>query len=163
MAITPMVRCAWATSMRCLPPGGGSLTFHTTRIFDPESFQSGGGGMAGTGQDFMRLLECLRLRGEPILSAPTARAAFLNRLPDGRNSTGPGWGFGHIGAVLLDPATASHPASPGTNRWGGVYGHNWLIDPERALTILSMSNTGLEGSDGAYRDDICKAAYSALN
>lgn len=142
-------------------PWGGSVTFHPTRIFDPEVFQSGGGGMAGTGQDFMTLLEAFRIDGAGIMRPETARAAFANRLAGGVAS-GPGWGFGHIGAVLLDPAAAKHPAGPGTVRWGGIYGHNWFIDPARDLTMVSMSNTGLEGSDGAYRDEIAHAVYSSL-
>lgn len=143
-------------------PWGGSVTFHTQRIFDPEVFQSGGGGMAGTGQDFMTLLEALRTDGGGIMRPETARQAFLNRLPPGRYSTGQGWGFGHIGATLFDPVAANHPASAGFVRWGGIYGHNWFIDPARDLTMVSMSNTGLEGSDGAYRDEIAHAVYSSL-
>lgn len=144
-------------------PWGGHVTFATTRIFNRQSFQSGGGGMAGTGQDFLRLLECLRTGGAPVMSAETARGAFLNRIPESRYSTNAGWGFGHIGAVLFDPAAAGHPGPIGTNRWGGIYGHNWIVDPTNSLTIVSMTNTGLEGSDGAYRDEICNAVYAALN
>lgn len=143
-------------------PWGGSVTFHPTRIFDPDMFQSGGGGMAGTGQDFMALLEALRSDGGGIIRPETARAAFANRLPAGVVATGLGWGFGHIGAVLLDPVAAGHPAEKGSVRWGGIYGHNWFIDPTRELIVVSMSNTGLEGSDGAYRDEIAAAVYSSL-
>ncbi len=64
-------------------PWGGSVTFHPTRIFDPEVFQSGGGGMAGTGADFMTLLEAFRTDGAGIMRPETARAAFANRLAAG--------------------------------------------------------------------------------
>lgn len=143
-------------------PWGRSVTFHTQRIFDPDIFQSGGGGMAGTGQDFMTLLEALRTDGGGIMRPETARDALLNRLPPGRYSTSPGWGFGHVGATLFDPVAADHPAGAGFVRWGGIFGHNWFIDPARDLTVVSMSNTALEGSDGAYRDEIVRALYSTL-
>ncbi len=143
-------------------PWGGTMTFDTTMIFQTEGFQSGSGGMAGSGPDFMRLLECLRGGGAPIMSAETAHTAFANRLGEGCYS-GPGWGFGHLGAVLLDREEASHPAHNGFNRWGGIFGHTWFVDPAIGLSVVSMTNTGLEGSDGAYREEICNAVYSALN
>ena len=45
-------------------PGKGMM-FSPSRIFRPDSFQSGGAGMAGTASDFMRFLEAIRTGGRP--------------------------------------------------------------------------------------------------
>ena len=142
-------------------PWGGVTTYDPGRIFDAEAFQSGGGGMASTAVDFMRLLEMLRRGGDGVLKPETVQMALANQTPQLAQSNGPGWKFSFIGAWLDDPALAGSPCARGTNRWGGIYGHNWFIDPVNGLSVLSMSNTGLEGSDGAYRDEVRNAVYGA--
>ena len=144
-------------------PWNGFTTYDTQRIFDPEMFQSGGGGAAGTARDFMQLLEALRNGGGGILTPETVAASLGNRTPQLQQASGPGWQFSHFGAWLEDPALAAYPAAPGTNRWGGIYGHSWFFDPSIGLSVVSMTNTGLEGSDGPYRGDICRAVYAGLS
>lgn len=143
-------------------PWGGQTNYDPGRIFEARAFQSGGGGAAGTGPDFMTLLEVLRSGGAPILRAETVAMALANQTPQLAQAVGPGLQFGYFGAWVDDPRTAGLPVARGTTRWGGIYGHNWFIDPKNGLTVLSMSNTGLEGSDGAYRDEVCNAVYAAL-
>ena len=141
---------------------GSTTTFDPGRIFDGQAFQSGGGGMAGTAPDFMTLLETLRTGGGDILRPETVAKGLADQTPQLAHAQGPGWKFGYFGAWLDDPALAQSPAPRGTVRWGGIYGHNWFIDPINGLSVLSMSNTGLEGSDGAYRDEVRNAVYEAL-
>jgi CubicO group peptidase (beta-lactamase class C family) len=57
------------------------------------------------------------------------------------------------------PALVAAPQSKGTVRWGGVYGHNWFIDPVEGLTVISMTNNALEGCTGQYPDRIVDAVY----
>lgn len=140
---------------------GGITTYDPGRIFDPEAFQSGGGGMAGTAGDLMALLETLRIGGGKILRPETVAAGLSDQTPQLAHAQSPGWKFGYFGAWLDDPSAAGSPAPRGITRWGGIYGHNWFIDPANGLTVLSMSNTGLEGSDGAYREEIRNAVYEA--
>ncbi len=140
---------------------GGTTTYDPDRIFDAQAFQSGGGGMAGTARDFMALLETLRTGGGAILNPETIRTALSDQTPQLAHAQAPGWKFGYFGAFLDDPQAARSPAPRGTVRWGGIYGHNWFIDPVNGLSVLSMSNTGLEGSDGAYRTEISNAVYGA--
>jgi CubicO group peptidase (beta-lactamase class C family) len=142
---------------------GSTTTFDPGRIFDRQAFQSGGGGMAGTAPDFMTLLEMLRTGGGDILRAETVAKGMADQTPQLAYAQAPGWKFGYFGAWLDDPALANSPAPRGTVRWGGIYGHNWFIDPVNGLSVLSMSNTGLEGSDGAYRDEVRNAVYEALD
>ncbi|MDB5473964.1 MAG: serine hydrolase [Devosia sp.] len=141
---------------------GGVTTYDPGRIFDGEAFQSGGGGMAGTGPDFMLLLEALRKGGADILKSATVTMGLSNQTPQLPFSQGPGWGFSYFGAWLDDPNPASSPAARGTNRWGGIYGHNWFLDLESGLSVVSMSNTGLEGCDGPFKDQVRNAVYAGL-
>lgn len=140
---------------------GGITTYDPNRIFDAEAFQSGGGGMAGTAPDFMALLEMLRTGGGAILKPETVAKGMADQTPQLAHAQGPGWKFCYFGAWLDDAVAAQSPAPRGTVRWGGIYGHNWFIDPTNGLSVLSMSNTGLEGSDGAYRDEVRNAVYGA--
>lgn len=141
---------------------GGMTTYDPGRIFNAKAFQSGGGGMAGTGPDMMVLLETLRTGGGTILRPDTVTRGFANQTPQLPFSQSPGWGFSYFGAWLDDPAIAQSPAARGTNRWGGIYGHNWFVDPTNELSVVSMSNTGLEGCDGPYKDQIRDAVYAGL-
>jgi CubicO group peptidase (beta-lactamase class C family) len=136
------------------------LVFSPARAFDERSFQSGGGGMVGTAGDFMRFLEAWRLGGAPILSPDTVDEASRNQVGGLRDRDEPGWGFGFISGVLLDPQRAGSPSSAGTLSWGGVYGHTWFLDRAAALSMVALTNTALEGDSGAFRDDIRAAAYT---
>lgn len=141
---------------------GGMTTYDPGRIFDPEAFQSGGGGMAGTGPEFMRLIEALRTGGGSILRPETLAMGLANQTSQLPQAQGPGWGFSYFGAWLDDPALAGSPAARGTNRWGGIYGHNWFLDPQNGLSVVSMSNTGIEGCDGPFKDQVRDAVYAGL-
>lgn len=143
--------------------GLAGISFAPGRIFDAGSFEGAGAGMAGTGPDMLRLLEAIRQGGAPIVSTETAARMMSNQtgsLP--LDLAGPGWGFGFGGAVLADPAAAGTPQSPGTWRWGGVYGHTWFVDPVRQLTVVGMTNTAIEGMAGQYTVDLRDAVYRAL-
>ncbi len=63
--------------------------------------------------------------------------------------------------MLDDPAANRSTAPKGTIDWGGVYGHNWFIDPVNGISVVSMSNTALEGCNGPYREEIRDAVYGA--
>jgi CubicO group peptidase (beta-lactamase class C family) len=105
------------------------------------------------------LLEALRRGGGPILRPETVAAGLSSQIPQLAFSQSPGWHFGFFGAVLTDTALAQSPQSVGTSRWGGIYGHNWFLDPVSGLSVVSMSNTGLEGCDGAFKTEIRDAVY----
>lgn len=131
------------------------------RVFNPTSFRSGGGGMNGTADDLLTFIEAIRTGGSPIVSADTASAMMTvqtGNLPIA--SRGPGWGFGFGGALLTDPAAAQSPQSAGTFGWGGVWGHTWFVDPARRLSVVSLTNTALEGMMGRYVRDLRDAVYA---
>jgi CubicO group peptidase (beta-lactamase class C family) len=131
------------------------------RVFNNESFRSGGGGMNGTAGDMLKFVEAIRSGGAPLVSRETARQMMTIQTGDlPIINRGPGWAFGYGGSILTDPAAALTPQSPGTFGWGGVWGHTWFIDPARRLSVVSLSNTAFEGMMGRYvrdlRDAICK-------
>jgi CubicO group peptidase (beta-lactamase class C family) len=137
------------------------IRFSTARIFDQRSFPSGGVGMAGSGPDFLIFLEALRRGGDSILSSDSVRAMMSNQIGGLRVEfePTPSWGFGFGGAVLLDPVMAGVPQSPGTWKWGGVYGHHWYIDPARRLTVIALTNTTVEGMAGSFVGELLNAVY----
>src|SRR6185369_9476388 len=129
-------------------------------VFDKGSFRSGGGGMIGNAPDMLTFIEAIRSGGGAILSRDSTAAMMTIQTGDLLIvNRGPGWAFGFGGSVLTDPAAALTPQSPGTFGWGGVWGHTWFIDPVRRLSVVSLSNTALEGMMGRYardlRDAIC--------
>ena len=138
---------------------GNLLTFAPSRLFNPKAFQSGGAGMVGTAPDFIAFLEAVRLGGAPILKTATARAALLNQIGAIPRPGEPGQGFSFLGAVIQDPILADVPMSKGSITWGGVYGHNWFIDPMEGISAAIMSNTAVEGCLGTYPRDIARAIY----
>ena len=139
-------------------PGKG-MVFSPDRIFQPGSFQSGGGGMAGTAPEFMRFLETIRTGGAPILRTETIRAAMTNQVGRMREDNEPGSGFGFLSAIVDEPERSDLPFSAGSARWGGVYGHNWFIDPAKGISALDFTNTALEGCVGSFPKDITRAVY----
>jgi CubicO group peptidase (beta-lactamase class C family) len=140
---------------------GGQLTYSPSRALDPNAYPSGGAGMVGTAPDVMRFLETIRTGGKPILSAETAASMMRNQIG---SLMGPqaGIGFGFGGAVVVDPAAAHTPQSPGTWQWGGIYGHSWFMDSARKLIVVAFTNTGLEGMWGKFTTDLRDAAYESV-
>ena len=138
---------------------GGMTVFAPERIFNPNAYQSGGGGMAGTAPDFMLFLKALLNNGDPILSPEMALTGTTNRIGDIARPIA-GEGFSYFGAIVRDPKAANSPVSPGTNHWGGIYGNNWFLDPVRNLALVSFSNTAFEGCNGRFRDEIRDEVYA---
>lgn len=140
---------------------GEGPTFSPSRIFDKNAFQSGGAGMAGTPGDILRFLEAMRNGGGGAVKPATVALAFSNRIGAVHRDDA-GQRFGYLGAIVDDPVAANSASAAGTVNWGGVYGHSWLVDPANGLTIVSMSNTALEGCTGQYPKDLIRAVYSDL-
>jgi CubicO group peptidase (beta-lactamase class C family) len=143
--------------------GLAGINLVPARLFDKASFRSAGAGMVGNAADMLTFIEALRTGGNPIVSRETA-AAMMTVQTGGFPivNRGPGWAFGYGGSILTDPAAAQSPQSPGTFGWGGVWGHTWFVDPVRELSVVSLSNTALEGMMGAYTRDLRNAIYADI-
>ncbi len=110
---------------------------------------SGGGGLLGTIDDYMRFAEMLRQGGAlgdvRLLSPHTVAFMARNHLPGDIASMGPqsfaeqpmeGMGFGLGGAVVLDPGRARCPGSVGDFSWGGMASTFFWVDPVLNLSVV---------------------------
>lgn len=138
------------------------LNYAPERHLDTTAFPSGGAGMVGTAPDYLRFLETIRTGGGPILRPETARLLTVNAI-DGIPVPiqGPGYGFSLGCGVLLDPAITALPTpqSAGTWSWGGVYGASWFVDPVKRLSIVTLTNTAIEGMVGPFSVAVRDAVY----
>ncbi|HEY0650644.1 serine hydrolase domain-containing protein [Phenylobacterium sp.] len=135
------------------------IKFAPERIFTPGSFPSGGAGMACSAPDFLTFLEAMRTGGGGVVSAETAQAMMTNQTGSHAIVTsGPGWGFGFGGAIMLDPAASGSPLPAGAWMWGGVYGHSWFVDPAGGKSVVLMTNTSTEGMSGRLSQEVFAAA-----
>jgi CubicO group peptidase (beta-lactamase class C family) len=142
-----------------VPIGPTAVRFAPSRATDKTAFPSGGAGMVGTAGDVLTLLETVRQGGAPILKASTVAEMMKDQVGAQAATQGPGWGFGYGWAVLDDPAVAKTPQGAGTIAWGGVYGHNWFVDPKNRLTVVIMTNTAFEGMNGPFTTQVRDAVY----
>lgn len=106
---------------------------------------SGGGGLVGTIDDYLKFTEMMRTGGQGLLSPNTLRFMMRNHLDGDIASMGPssfaeqpmnGMGFGIGGAVVLDPARAGVPGSVGDFSWGGMASTFFWIDPVHELSVI---------------------------
>jgi CubicO group peptidase (beta-lactamase class C family) len=108
-----------------------------------ERFESGGGGLISTADDYMRF--CLMLlnggefNGRRLLSPRTVELMTMDHMAGLPSSWGqPGRGFGLGFAVVLDPALTGELGSAGEYSWGGAAGTRFWIDPEEEMVGIFM-------------------------
>ena len=138
-----------------------TLSFAPDRMFNPDSYPSGGGGMSGTAENFMRFLEGIRTGGAPILSESSV-AQLSTVKPGDFEVSIPGWKWALGWPVLVDPSRTGTPQSPGSWLWGGVYGNSWFVDPRHELSVVLLTNTAVAGMVGPLPDAIRDAIYRGL-
>ena len=118
-----------------------------------QTFESGGGGLLSTAEDYMRFSQMLlnggELDGERIIGNKTLEYMTQNHLPgifgdNGQHApdTLPGFvngtGFGLGFAVIEDPTAAGGIGSVGEYYWGGAAGTIFWIDPVEELIGVVM-------------------------
>ena len=104
---------------------------------------SGGGGLWGTADDYLRFTQMLlnggELDGVRLLEPGTVELMRTNHLsPEALATMRSGEGFGLDFAVVLDPDEAQQPYAQGTYYWGGAAGTWFWIDPATDLTFVGM-------------------------
>jgi CubicO group peptidase (beta-lactamase class C family) len=134
------------------------MHFAPGRVFDEKSFPSGGAGLVGTADDYIKLLEAIRTDNEKLLNHQTMFYLKLNQIGDLKAKDSPGWGFGYGSGVLFQ-AEKKYPYSVGTLEWGGAYGCHWFMDPVQKISVVELSNTTMEGLFGKYSRDVTNAVY----
>ncbi|HKI75478.1 MAG TPA: serine hydrolase domain-containing protein [Pseudomonadales bacterium] len=117
------------------------------------AFQSGGGGLTSTLQDYLRFALMMANKGElegvRILGRKTVEYATMNHLPGGQDmedmgaggfaeSAFRGVGFCLLGSTCINPAISPSMQSLGDYGWGGAAGTRWWVDPSESLTCVYM-------------------------
>jgi CubicO group peptidase (beta-lactamase class C family) len=139
------------------------LVFAPSRVFDPKSYESGGAGLNGTTADYLRFMEALRTNGGPILKPETVAMASRNHigtLP--RDPRDAGLRNSLFGGLVDDPVAAKTPQNPGTMGFGGAWGNSGFVDRTEGLSVVTLTNTAMEGVSGTFPTNIREAIYSAL-
>jgi CubicO group peptidase (beta-lactamase class C family) len=139
--------------------GQYALVFSPSRILNPNSYDAGGAGMAGTAPQFLKFLEMIRLGGAPVLKPATVEIMAADQTGTQAQAQGPGWGFGYGWAVAVEPALSESPQPAGTLQWGGGYGHKWFIDRKNELSVVILTNTARYGG-GTFAELIRNSIYA---
>jgi CubicO group peptidase (beta-lactamase class C family) len=139
------------------------------------TFFSGGGGLTGTSEDYLRFCEMLRRGGEldgaRILGPRTIELMRINHLKGGKDLTqmaiggfsetaNEGVGFGLGFAQTLDPVTT---ASLGTGDyyWGGAASTIFWVDPKEDLTAVFMTQLMPSGTFN-FRGQLKSIVYASI-
>jgi CubicO group peptidase (beta-lactamase class C family) len=104
---------------------------------------SGGGGLYSTAADYARFCEMMlqggQLNGVRLLAPRTVEMMRTNHVnPDPLKTMPPGTGWGMDFNVIMDPAAAGEPYSPGSYTWWGIAGTWFWIDPVEDLAFIGM-------------------------
>jgi CubicO group peptidase (beta-lactamase class C family) len=152
------------TASDVLALDSGHAQVSALRAFDEGVYQSGGAGMLGTADDYLRLLECLRLGGAPLLNPAGSKLLLGNAIGEiSIEGRGTGWKFGLGPLVLTDPLAAGQLQGAGTWSWCGVYGSHYWVDPQAGISLVVMTNTAVAGAWGALADGLVEAIYSPVD
>lgn len=151
-------------------PDGG-IQLKLINIQDPPSFESGGGGLASTAQDYARFLQFMLNKGEldgvrllgshtvdymtadHLGNIPTSPACSVTLLPAGH-------GFGLGFAVRKETGISTVPGSAGVYYWGGIAGTTFFVDPK--LDMFAMLLIQAPNQRDYYRPLFRNLIYAAL-
>jgi CubicO group peptidase (beta-lactamase class C family) len=167
---------------RCCPlymrGAGSSLTVAAPAkaMTRPDPLFSGGGGLLGTADDYLRFAQMLLNRGEldgvRLLGSRTVDYMASNHLPGGlsMNDMGQstfsetvmaGHGFGLGLSVVLDPAATGVLGAPGTISWGGAASTTFWVDSVEQICCVFMTQL-LPSDTYPVRQQLRNAVYQAL-
>lgn len=133
----------------------------------PAPLLLGGGGLATTLPDMVRLIRSLLPNGATLLKPETISMMMQNQLPDGtcirfaRLGDIHGKGYGLGGAVTLTPSSIDPPGSEGEFQWGGLAGTHWWISPNANLAAVLMTQRNM-GFWNPFSFEFKRAVYDAL-
>jgi CubicO group peptidase (beta-lactamase class C family) len=147
----------------------------TSDYLKEPTFFSGGGGLTGTTEDYLRFCEMLRRGGEfegaRILGPRTIALMHRNHLKEGRDLTqmaiggfsetaNEGVGFGLGFATTLD-AVKNGGIAEGDYYWGGAASTIFWVDPKEDLSVVFMTQLMPSGAFN-FRGQLKTIIYSSI-
>ena len=141
---------------------------------DP-GFKSGGGGLTGTTDDYMRFCEMLRRGGEldgvRILGPRTLEMMHMNHLAGGQDlstmalgtfseTANDGVGFG-LGFASTKGQVETASLGAGDYYWGGAASTIFWVDPKEDLSVVFMTQLMPSGTFN-FRGQLKSLIYSAI-
>ena len=139
----------------------------------PPAFESGGGGLVSTADDFLAfgrmMLDFGRHGRERILSRPSVELMTADQLTPAQKAASPffpgfwdhnGWGFG----VSVVTKRAGLADTPGRYGWDGGFGTSWRNDPREDLTAIFLMQRLMRSPDDIrINEDFLTLAYQAID
>ena len=140
----------------------------------PPVFESGGGGLASTADDWLAFASALLAggthRGERVLSRPSVTLMTSDQLAPAQKVAGGfwpagyfdtmGWGFG----MSVRTRRTHLGPSVGTYGWPGYYGTVWYNDPAEDMTTIAMIQRAHAGDQSLPMwNDFWTAVYQAID
>jgi CubicO group peptidase (beta-lactamase class C family) len=128
----------------------------------PPAFPDGAAGLGSTVDDLLAFAQLLLRGGEPLLVGSLVREMTTNQLSDEQRELegaailrGLGWGFCQA-IVLAGP----HAGAFG---WDGGLGTSWLVDPNRELVVIVLTQRTFDSPvPPPIHGELQAAAYAAL-
>jgi CubicO group peptidase (beta-lactamase class C family) len=146
--------------------GAGAL------INDPREvrkYESGGGGLLSTVDDYARFLAMLanggELDGKRYLSPKTVAYMTSDHMGDvikrgPYDLVGPGYKFGLGFAVRTEAGVSGLAGSPGDYNWGGAGGTYFWVDPKEKMFVIYMMQS--PGKRVPFRIMLRDMVYAAM-
>jgi CubicO group peptidase (beta-lactamase class C family) len=143
------------------------------RFSRPPAFESGGGGLVSTADDFLAFATALLAggthRGERVLSRPAVTLMTTDQLTPAQKAVSGfwpgyfdamGWGFG----MSVRTRRTHLGPSVGSYGWPGFYGTAWYNDPAEDLTAIFMMQRAHAGDQQLPMwQDLWTAVYQAID
>lgn len=131
------------------PQTGAGVTLND--VSAPPAFESAGGGLVSTADDYARFLRVMLGRGtgpgadgHPVRLVGRATVDFmtanhLGDIPVVGDILAPGYGFGLGVAVRTAAGQAAWPGTPGSYSWSGMAGTVFFVDPTEDLFAILLT------------------------
>ena len=136
----------------------------------PPVFESGGGGLLSTADDYLAFASALlgggTHRGERVLSRPAVTLMATDQLTPAQKAVSGfrpgyfddfGWGFG----MSVRTRRTQLGPSVGSYGWPGLYGTSWSNDPAEEMTTILIIQRMHAGVSLSMERDLWTAAYQA--
>jgi len=139
----------------------------------PRAFESGGGGLVSTAEDYLAFASALLAdgshRGERVLSRPSVRLMTSDHLTSAQKAASGfwpgyfdamGWGFG----ISVRTRRTDLGPSVGSYGWSGFYGTAWYNDPAEDMTAICIMQRAHAGDQTLPMWlDFWTAVYQAID